>query len=146
MARSLVPGRWGHKFGGTLSDSPKGYRDLEVYQRAYRLLKPVHQLVLKFPDYEKYDLANQIRRACKSIPTNIAEGYARRASAKEFCKFLGFSLGSANEMEVHFDVAHELEYVTAEEHTYYIDECTIVGKQLTRLVQYWRSKDNATSD
>ena len=119
---------------------------MEVYQRAYRLSKPVHQLVLRFPDYEKYDLANQIRRACKSIPTNIAEGYARRASTKEFCKFLAFSLGSANEMEVHFDVAHELEYVTAEERTYYIDEYTIVGKQLTRLVQYWRSKDDATSD
>ncbi|MEK7692992.1 MAG: hypothetical protein AAB349_02270 [Chloroflexota bacterium] len=46
----------------------------------------------------------------------------------------------------HFEVAHELEYVTAEERTYYIDEYTIVGKQLTRLVQYWRSKDDATSD
>lgn len=117
-----------------------------MYQRAYGLLKPVHALVLRFPDYEKYDLANQIRRACKSVPTNIAEGYARRASVKEFCKFLGFSLGSANEMEVHFDVAEELGYIGAEEHTYFSDEYTIVGKQLTRLIQYWRSKDDTTSD
>ncbi len=124
----------------------KGYADLEVYRRGLALQRPVHALVLRFPDYEKYDLANQMRRACKSVPTNIAEGYARKVSSKEFCKFLGFSLGSANEMEVHFDVAEELGYITTEEHTHFSDEYTIVGKQLTRLIQYWRSKNDATSD
>jgi four helix bundle protein len=124
----------------------KGHADLEVYRRGLALQRPVHALVLRFPDYEKYDLANQMRRACKSVPTNIAEGYARKVSSKEFCKFLGFSLGSANEMEVHFDVAEELGYITTEEHTHFSDEYTIVGKQLTRLIQYWRSKNDATSD
>jgi hypothetical protein len=66
----------------------KGYEDLEVFQRSMRVLKPVHDLVLGFPDYEKFDLANQVRRAAKSVPANIAEGYARRRSVKEFIRHL----------------------------------------------------------
>lgn len=52
----------------------RSFRDLEVYQRSWALLQPVHILALTFPDYEKFDLANQVRRAAKSIPANIAEG------------------------------------------------------------------------
>ena len=118
----------------------KGYEDLEVYRRGLALQKPVHTLVLRFPDYEKYDLANQMRRACKSIPTNIVEGYARRRSPKEFCSYLALSVGSANEMEVHFKIAKELDYVSEDEYVHFLEEYQIIGKQLTRLIQYWRSK------
>jgi four helix bundle protein len=38
------------------------------------LLRPVHRLALKLPDYEKFDLASQLRRASKSIPANVAGG------------------------------------------------------------------------
>lgn len=58
--------------------APRGYRDLDVYKRSFALLGPVHTLVKTFPDYEKWDLAQQMRRAAKSIPANIAEGYALR--------------------------------------------------------------------
>ena len=61
------------------------FRDLEVCQRGMSLLGPIHELALQFPDYEKFDLASQLRRAAKSLPANIAEGYAKRRSAKGFC-------------------------------------------------------------
>ena len=120
----------------------KSYKDLEVYRRAFALLKPVHDLVLGFPDYEKYDICNQMRRAAKSVPSLIAEGYARNRSPKEFCSYLSQALGSANEMEVHFDVARELGYIGQRDYEHFIEEYQIVGKQLTRLIQYWRSRDN----
>jgi four helix bundle protein len=85
----------------------KGYEDLEVFQRSVRLLRPVHDLVLRFPDYEKYDLANQIRRATKSVPANIAEGYGRRRSVKEFVRHLTIAMSSANEVEVHVRIAYQ---------------------------------------
>jgi four helix bundle protein len=119
--------------------STRGFEDLEVYRRGMALLKPVHALVLRFPDYEKFDLASQMRRACKSIPANIAEGYARRRTPKEFCSYLAIAVGSANEMEVHFRIALELEYVTEGEYEEFNREYQTIGKQLSQLIKYWRS-------
>ena len=74
----------------------RSYEDIEAFQRAMALLEPVHEIALRLPEYEKYDLATQIRRACKSIPANIAEGYGRRRSAKDFKSYLANALGSTN--------------------------------------------------
>ena len=117
----------------------RSYRDLEVYQRSMALLKPIHQVVLSFPDYEKFDLASQPRRACKSVPANIAEGYAKRRSAKEFRAFLANAMGSATEMEVHLEIARELGYITDEECARLVDEYQIVARQLYRLIEKWQS-------
>jgi four helix bundle protein len=117
-----------------------GYERLEVYQRSFALLKPVHQIVMSFPDYEKFDLASQIRRAAKSVPANIAEGYAHKTSPKEFGRYLTIALGSANEVKLHFKVAAELEHAGPDKCAYFIDEYGIVGKQVYRLIEYWRRK------
>lgn len=87
---------------------------MEVYQRAMDALVLVHRLVLELPDLEKYDLASQLRRASKSIPANIAEGYAKRRSAREFVAFLTNAVGSANEVEVHLEIGLRLEYFIAD--------------------------------
>lgn len=103
------------------------------------LLRPVHEFVLRFPDYEKYDLANQLRRACKSVPANIAEGYAKRRSAKEFRAYLATALGSATEMKVHLEIAHALGYVSSEEAEPLIEQYEVLARQLYRLIERWRS-------
>lgn len=115
------------------------YRDFEVYQRAMKSLIAVHKVVLIFPDYEKFILADQIRRASKSIPANIAEGYGRRKSAKEFKHFLSMALGSANELIVHLEIARELEYTRAQVCNDLIEEYTIICKMLYRLIENWRT-------
>lgn len=79
----------------------KTFRDLEVYQEAYQLMLIIHQAVKKLPVYERNDLASQMRRASKSCPSNIAEGWAKRRFEKEFKRHLDSAIGSANEMEVH---------------------------------------------
>jgi len=84
-----------------------------------------------------------MRRACKSVPANIAEGYGRRRSAKEFCTFLALAVGSANEMEVHLKTAHELGYISPQDIEHFRSEYEIVGKQLTRLIQYWSKRDQS---
>jgi len=126
---------------GSKSSRPRpirSYEDIEAYQRAMALLKAVHDLVLKFPDFERYELASQIRRACKSVPTNIAEGYAKRRSVKEFKAFLTNALGSANEMEVHLRIAIALGYVSEAEVEPTIAAYQVIGRQLARLIQSWR--------
>ena len=121
------------------TDGPRGYQELEVYRRALALVRPVHDLVARFPDFERYELASQMRRACKSIPANIAEGHGKRRSPRDFCNFLTIALGSTNEMYAHFDIAHELGYVDDEEKARFVNEYRVIARQLTQLIRYWRS-------
>ncbi len=102
------------------------------------LLAPLHLLVRTLPDVERFELASQMRRASKSVPANIAEGYGKKRSAKEFKLYLGHALGSANEMVVHLEIAVAIGYVTQDEAQTLIDGSEIVAKQLYRLIQAWR--------
>jgi four helix bundle protein len=119
----------------------RSFRDLEVFQRGMALLSPIYELAATFPDYEKYDLASQLRRACKSVPANIAEGYAKRRSAKEFRAYLANAMGSATEMEVHLEIARELKYVTPERCVELVAAYQVIARQLYRLIESWRSID-----
>lgn len=117
----------------------RSFRDLEVFQRAKALQAPIYRLASEFPDIEKYDLADQMRRACKSVPANIAEGYAKRDSVKEFKRYLRVAMASANEMEVHLETACDLGYLSQEVSAKYVEEYQIIGKQLHRLIENWKS-------
>ncbi len=77
----------------------RSFRDLEVYKEAYDLTIIVNKNVNKLPIFERNDLGSQLRRASKSVPANIAEGWAKRRFEKEFKHHLDSSIGSANEMD-----------------------------------------------
>ena len=102
-------------------------------------LVTTHKLALAFPDYERYALADQIRRASRSVPTNIAEGYGRRKSTKDFKHFLAIALGSSNEMIVHLEIMREIGYSGSDECNNLINDYTIICKMLYRLIENWRS-------
>ena len=79
----------------------KSFEDLQVYQRAYEISLEVHRASLKLPRVEQFALADQMRRASKSICANIAEGFGRqRNSSAEFRRFLTIAFGSCEEMQV----------------------------------------------
>ena len=115
----------------------RSYEDIEAFKRAMTLLKPVHRSALRLPLYERFELASQLRRASKSVPTNIAEGYGKRRSARHFKAYLENALGSSNEMIVHLQVAEQLEYVRQEDTAPIIDEYRVVSKLLVRLIEKW---------
>ena len=116
----------------------RSYGDIEAYQRAMKLIAAIHALVKRFPSYEQHDLASQMRRASKSVPANIAEGYARRESVKEFRNYLRMAMASANEMEVHIKIAADLGYLERQIAQHYVSEYGIIGRQLNRLITTWR--------
>jgi four helix bundle protein len=116
----------------------RSYEDIEAYRRAMQLVARVHAVVRAFPSYEQRDLVGQMRRAAKSIPANIAEGYAKRSSTKEFRNYLRMAMASANEMEVHVKIAGELGYLKRDEADGLIADYVVVGKQLNRLISSWR--------
>src|SRR6202140_536007 len=88
------------------------FEDLEVFQRAYRVSLEIHKESLGFPKIEQYALADQIRRASKSICANIAEGFAKqRRSSAEYRRYLLMAIGSADEMCVWIRYCLDLNYV-----------------------------------
>ena len=90
----------------------RGFEDLEVFRRAYRLSLEVHRASLGFPAIERRALADQIRRASKSICANLVEGFGRQGWSKaEFRRFLMMATGSADEMQVWVLYARNLGYI-----------------------------------
>lgn len=83
------------------------YKNLEVWKEAMDLVVGVYEVACQLPPEEKYGLADQMRRAAVSIPSNIAEGQ-RRATTKETLHFCSIALGSAAELETQLELAHRL--------------------------------------
>jgi four helix bundle protein len=87
--------------------------DLEVFKRAYALSLDMHRASLNFPKIEQYGgLADQMRRASKSVCAAIVEGQGRQsASPKEFGRYLTMAIGSAEEAKLWCKYAADLGYV-----------------------------------
>jgi len=122
-----------------LIDMIKSFRDLEVYQESYSLMLIIHKTIISFPTFERHDLVSQMRRASKSCPSNIAEGWAKRRFEKEFKKHLDCAIGSANEMEVHLETARDLNYLSAELANKLINRYQKLGGKLTNLRNNWKT-------
>jgi len=80
------------------------------------------------------DLADQIRRASRSIPSNIAEGCGRKTS-KDKAFFFNVSLGSNNEMLFNLDFMKDIGLIDALEYKNLFEEYTICGKQIYNLLR-----------
>ncbi len=92
----------------------KNYRDLIVWQEGIKIAKSVYLLTGKFPKQETYSLADQIRRAAVSVPSNIAEGQARK-SPGDFKRFLHIALGSLAEVDTQLVLAQEFGYLSSDD-------------------------------
>ena len=110
------------------------FEDLEVFKRAYRLSLEVHRTSLRFPSLEQRALADQVRRASKSICANLAEGFAKqRQSSAEFKRFLQMALGSSDEMRVWLRYCFDLGYIGEELWTRWRDEYREISRMLQGL-------------
>jgi carbamoyl-phosphate synthase large subunit len=86
------------------------YKTLKAWQHAQRLALECVRASRNFPDYEQNALADQLRRACYSVPLNIAEGNTRYGS-RDYRRFLDTARGSLAEVETIIELARELEYI-----------------------------------
>lgn len=91
------------------------YNNLEIFQLSYKFVLDLYPFLDKFPASEETNLILQMKRAAVSMPSNIAEGSARRRYS-EFLPFLSYALGSAKEVEVNLRLAKDLGFLNAENH------------------------------
>jgi len=87
----------------------RSFRDLIVWQRAVELAVAVYGLTQEFPREEMYGLTSQIRRACVSVASNIAEGQGRNTTG-EFRQFLGVARGSNFEVQTQLILSRRLRF------------------------------------
>lgn len=118
----------------------RSFLDLEVYQESFQLQLEIEEVLKSFPVSEKFLLIDQMRRCARSIPAQIAEGYAKRESIKEFAKYLNGCIGEANEMISHLLLAKHKRYIKK---SGYADELiqryTQLGKKLFNLKSKWQN-------
>jgi len=85
----------------------EGYRDLRVWQKGMELARFVYTITQPLPAEEKFGLVAQMRRAAVSVPSNIAEGQARKSTA-EFIHFISVAEGSVAELDTQLTLCVEL--------------------------------------
>jgi four helix bundle protein len=113
-----------------------GFENLEVFKRAYTTSLDLHRRSIKFPRFEQYGLADQVRRASKGICANLAEGFAKQVLSKaEFKRFLVMAIGSSDEMRVWLRYCFDLGYIDKKEWEHWRSEYQQIAKMLHKLRQ-----------
>src|SRR3989344_6594023 len=102
----------------------RSYEDLDVYRRSYRLALEINELCKKLPRSELHGLSSQLRRASRSVPSHIAEGFGRKVHPKEFQNFLLIALGSNDEVIFNIKFIKDASYISTDEHAHFVNEYT----------------------
>ncbi len=109
------------------------YKELIVWQKSFTLSLLIFKVTSKFPKSELYGLVSQMRRCSVSIPSNIAEGYAR-GYKQEYIQFLRTAFASGAELETQLLLSRELGFIDSEEFTKINNLLSEVQKMLNTLI------------
>jgi four helix bundle protein len=86
------------------------------------------------PKELQYDIGSDMRRAARSIPSNIAEGYGRQKSNRDTINFLKTSMGSNDEVLFNLEVLHDLQLMDDEKYNHFRSEYKRIGTGLWKLI------------
>ncbi len=113
------------------------HKDLDVWKKSIKLVKKIYKITRSFPKDENFALVSQIKKSAISIPSNIAEGCARK-SDKELIQFLYIALGSIAELETQLIISKELGFIVNDD---VLENLNEIRKQVFGLIKFLRSKD-----
>ena len=94
----------------------RSHKDLDVYKMAFKAAMRIFEITKSFPPEEKYSLTDQIRRASRSVCTNISEAFRKRRYPKAFVSKLNDAEGEAAETQVWLDFSLECKYMKEDVH------------------------------
>jgi len=123
----------------------RGFESLEFYQDSLKLLKAAYRLADGLPDYERYNLSDQLRRAASSILLNIAEGYGRYHYLERL-RFLYIARGSLAETMSAFIIAESLGYCNKEQLTWVSQLKSQIEKALNGYCRFIRSQQQGRDE
>lgn len=110
------------------------HHKLEVWQKSMKLVKDIYTMTEQYPKSEVYGLTSQMRRSAISVPSNIAEGAARRSKA-EFLQFLSVAQGSLSELDTQLELSKMLGFIEENEYSTLFLELNNIFKLLSGLMR-----------
>ncbi len=108
------------------------HENLDIWKLSIEFVTKVYSHTNEYPSEEKYGLCSQMRRAAVSIPSNIAEGAARK-SDKVFIQFLYYSLGSLSELDTQLIISNNLGYKDSSDLR---SDLTVIKTKLLNYIGY----------
>src|ERR1700744_773580 len=108
------------------------YMKLDVWKKSMDIVSSIYTATKLFPKEELYTLTSQMRRAAISIPSNIAEGRAKRTTP-EFMRFINIASGSTAELSTQTVIAEKLGYIAAEQAQILQAAIASIGRMLNGL-------------
>jgi four helix bundle protein len=112
----------------------KTHKDLDVWRKAIDFVTSIYKVTESFPKNEIYGIISQIRRSAVSVPSNIAEGAARKRKT-EFTQFLYIALSSAAELETQLLIANNLDYIEEDECNILLNELNSISRMIQGLIK-----------
>jgi four helix bundle protein len=111
----------------------RGFRDLIVYQKSYKLAMEVFEIAKSFPKEEKYSLVDQIKRSSRSVLANISEAWVKKYP-KSFVSKLLDSLAEESETEFWIDMSKDCKYIDDKIHKSLLAQYDEVAKMLNSMI------------
>jgi len=112
----------------------ESFKDLIVYQKAYKLAMGIFEISKIYPKEEQYSLTDQIRRSSRSVTSCIGESWVRRRYIKSFINKLVDALGEENETEVWLDYSFDCKYIDKETQIKFLSGYDEVRKMLISMI------------
>jgi four helix bundle protein len=94
-----------------MAERISSYKDLRVYQSAMDAAMEVFEVTKGFPPEEKYSMVDQMRRATRSVCSNIGEAWRKRRYKAAFIAKLSDAEAEACECQVWIEFARRCGYV-----------------------------------
>jgi len=116
------------------------YKDLIAWQKAMDLVAAIYDATDTFPKREIFSLADQMRRAAVSIPSNIAEGQAHYSN-REFLHFLRYARGSLAELETQVLIADRRRYLTESQTAVLLKRADELSRILSGLISSLKQRE-----
>ena len=110
-------------------------KDLAVYKEAYQLAMEIFEVSKKWASEEKYSLTDQIRRASRSVCTNLREAWSKRRYEAHFISKLTDADGENSETDTWLDFAKACGYLSEEEYGRLMSRCQAVGRMLGSMLK-----------
>ncbi len=111
------------------------FKDLFVYKKAFGLAMEIYNLTKSFPKDELYSLTNQIRKASRSVCSNIAEGYRKRQYQAHFVNKMSDADMENSETQVWIDFAFHCEYIDNKIQKDLLNKSEEVGRLLNDMIE-----------